>query len=85
MLDTLDCSDLVILIITSSVTKSKWVQTEINRAKANNTPIMSIPLIHTHDCNLKRLRNELGFFTTKFNKALNASDDHTEELNKICS
>lgn len=49
VLSELDSSDLVILIQTESIEKSRWVQTEINRAKYKNIPIKKIPIIDFDD------------------------------------
>ncbi|MCD9498409.1 TIR domain-containing protein [Photobacterium carnosum] len=44
VIDQLDKADLVLLLSTNSVSLSKWVKVEIDRANQNNTPVISIPL-----------------------------------------
>ncbi len=68
VMDTLDSSDLVVLISTSSITKSQWVQTEVDRAKKNKTPIVRIYLTSSYDNSLKNLKNELDAVAPKANK-----------------
>jgi len=45
VMEQLDRSNLVLLITTSSITTSKWVMAEVNRAKSKSIPIIRIPLI----------------------------------------
>lgn len=59
VMEQLDKSDLVVLIATKSIHASKWVVTEIKRAKNNNTPIVYIPLITNHETSLEYLKTTL--------------------------
>ncbi|HHC6465752.1 TIR domain-containing protein [Vibrio sp. 378] len=70
VIEQLDNSDLVVLLNTDSVSKSKWVRLEIDRANKNNTPVISIPLNGNQPISLiyinKYLRAELKKANKRF-------------------
>ncbi|EPW8050420.1 TIR domain-containing protein, partial [Vibrio alginolyticus] len=69
VIEQLDNSDLVVLLNTDSVSKSKWVRLEIDRANKNNTPVISIPLNGDKSISLNDINKYLRAELKKANKA----------------
>ncbi|HAS8529002.1 TPA: TIR domain-containing protein, partial [Vibrio vulnificus] len=69
VIEQLDNSDLVVLLNTDSVSKSKWVRLEIDRANKNNTPVISIPLNGNKSISLNDINKYLRAELKKANKA----------------
>ncbi|EHH2489028.1 hypothetical protein J7X20_004295 [Vibrio vulnificus] len=69
VIEQLDNSDLVVLLNTDSVSKSKWVRLEIDRANKNNTPVISIPLNRNKSISLNDINKYLRAELKKANKA----------------
>ncbi|PFG56317.1 hypothetical protein CGI80_25540 [Vibrio parahaemolyticus] len=69
VIEQLDNSDLVVLLNTDSVSKSKWVRLEIDRANKNNTPVISIPLNGSQSIRLNYINKYLRAELKKANKA----------------
>ncbi|WP_019274626.1 TIR domain-containing protein [Vibrio coralliilyticus] len=69
VIEQLDNSDLVVLLNTDSVSKSKWVRLEIDRANKNNTPVISIPLNGKKSISLNDINKYLRAELKKANKA----------------
>ncbi|HCH0949942.1 TPA: TIR domain-containing protein [Vibrio parahaemolyticus] len=69
VIEQLDNSDLVVLLNTDSVSKSKWVRLEIDRANKNNTPVISIPLNGSQSISLNYINKYLRAELKKANKA----------------
>ncbi|MEZ6938130.1 TIR domain-containing protein [Aeromonas sp. S12(2024)] len=69
VIEQLDNSDLVVLLNTDSVSKSKWVRLEIDRANKNNTPVISIPLNGNQSISLNYINKYLRAELKKANKA----------------
>ncbi|MEH0086342.1 TIR domain-containing protein [Vibrio antiquarius] len=69
VIEQLDNSDLVVLLNTDSVSKSKWVRLEIDRANKNNTPVISIPLNGNKPISLNDINKYLRAELKKANKA----------------
>ncbi|HHX8708900.1 TPA: TIR domain-containing protein [Vibrio diabolicus] len=69
VIEQLDNSDLVVLLNTDSVSKSKWVRLEIDRANKNNTPVISIPLNVNKSISLNDINKYLRAELKKANKA----------------
>ncbi|EGQ8941564.1 hypothetical protein DC852_08145 [Vibrio parahaemolyticus] len=69
VIEQLDNSDLVVLLNTDSVSKSKWVRLEIDRANKNNTPVISIPLNGNKSISLNNINKYLRAELKKANKA----------------
>ncbi|MCF5863005.1 TIR domain-containing protein [Aeromonas veronii] len=69
VIEQLDNSDLVVLLNTDSVSKSKWVMLEIDRANKNNTPVISIPLNGNQSISLNYINKYLRAELKKANKA----------------
>ncbi|ELX4209625.1 TIR domain-containing protein [Vibrio vulnificus] len=69
VIEQLDNSDLVVLLNTDSVSKSKWVRLEIDRANKNNTPVISIPLNGNQSISLNYINKYLCAELKKANKA----------------
>ncbi|WP_421167480.1 TIR domain-containing protein [Aeromonas dhakensis] len=69
VIEQLDNSDLVVLLNTDSVSKSKWVRLEIDRANKNNTPVISIPLNGNKSISLNYINKYLRAELKKANKA----------------
>ncbi|HEJ2455616.1 TPA: TIR domain-containing protein [Vibrio cholerae] len=70
VMDQLDNSDLVVLLNTDSVSQSKWVKLEIERANKNNTPVISIPLNGNQLVSLNYINKYLRAELRKANKRL---------------
>ncbi|WP_042988389.1 TIR domain-containing protein, partial [Vibrio cholerae] len=70
VMDQLDNSDLVVLLNTDSVSQSKWVKLEIERANKNNTPVISIPLNGNQLVSLNYINKYLRAVKKKDNKRL---------------
>ncbi len=68
VIEQLDNSDLVVLFNTDSVSKSKWVRLEIDRANKNNTPVISIPLNGNQSISLNYINKYLRAELKKANK-----------------
>ncbi|MFH4402850.1 TIR domain-containing protein [Vibrio diabolicus] len=68
VMDQLDNSDLVVLLNTDSVSQSKWVKLEIERANKNNTPVISIPLNGNQSISLNYINKYLRAELRKANK-----------------
>ncbi|HAS7003472.1 TPA: TIR domain-containing protein [Vibrio parahaemolyticus] len=68
VMDQLDNSDLVVLLNTDSVSQSKWVKLEIERANKNNTPVISIPLNGNQSISLDYINKYLRAELRKANK-----------------
>ncbi|WP_045393037.1 TIR domain-containing protein [Vibrio rotiferianus] len=69
VIEQLDNSDLVVLLNTDSVSKSKWVRLEIDRANKNNTPVISISLNGNKSISLNDINKYLRAELKKANKA----------------
>jgi G3E family GTPase len=69
VIEQLDNSDLVVLLNTDSVSKSKWVRLEIDRANKNNTPVISISLNGNQSISLNYINKYLRAELKKANKA----------------
>ena len=69
VIEQLDNSDLVVLLNTDSVSKSKWVRLEIDRANKNNTPVINIPLNGNKSISLNDINKYLRAELKKANKA----------------
>ncbi|PML81991.1 TIR domain-containing protein [Enterovibrio norvegicus] len=69
VIEQLDNSDLVVLLNTDSVSKSKWVRLEIDRANKNNTPVISIPLNGNQSISLNYINKYLRAELKKAHKA----------------
>lgn len=70
VIEQLDNSALVVLLKTDSVSKSKWVRLEIDRANKNNTPVISIPLNGKKSISLNYISK---YLRAELKKANNAS------------
>ncbi len=73
VIEQLDNSDLVVLLNTDSISQSKWVKLEIERASKNNTPIINIPLNDNQSSNLSYINKYLQAELHKANKLFNSN------------
>lgn len=80
VIEQLDNSDLVVLLNTDSVSKSKWVRLEIDRANKNNTPVISIPLNGNQSISLNYINKYLRAELKKANKRFKTDSQRSAVL-----
>ena len=80
VIEQLDNSDLVVLLNTDSVSESKWVRLEIDRANKNNTPVISIPLNGNQSISLNYINKYLRAELKKANKRFKTDSQRSAVL-----